>query len=182
MSYELEEYENEKAPLTKPRKSKQKVEPIIEPIVEQDNKPIEPPIEPKPKKPRAPKTEKQIEVFKEKCALARKNNIKKQKDTIVESAKTILKKELKKEKKQDTESEDEPEVIHITKPKRKPKKKIIVVHSDSSSESSSSSEEEHITKKQFGKSHRNKKSITVQQPKQNENTRVVQKLNNFFAD
>jgi len=178
MSYELEEYENEKAPLTKPRKSKQKVEtePPIEP-------PIDPPIQPKPKKPRAPKTQKQIEVFKEKCALARKNNIKKQKDTIVESAKTILKKELKKEKKPDTESESEPEVIHITKPKRKPKKKIIVVHSDSSSsESSSSSEEEHITKKQFGKSHRNKKSITVQQPKQNENTRVVQKLNNFFAD
>jgi hypothetical protein len=98
MSYELEEYENEKAPLTKPRKSKQKVEPIIEPIVEQDNKPIEPPIEPKPKKPRAPKTEKQIEVFKEKCALARKNNIKKQKDTIVESAKTILKRIEKRKK------------------------------------------------------------------------------------
>jgi len=179
MSYELEEYENEKAPLTKPRKSKQKVEPIIEHIVEQDNKPIEPPIEPKPKKPRAPKTQKQIEVFKEKCALARKNNIKKQKDTIVESAKTILKKELKKEKKPDTESESEPEVIHITKPKRKPKKKIIVVHSDSSSSESSSSEE-HISKKQFGRSHRNKKSIP--QPKPIDKPKVIQKLNNFFAD
>jgi hypothetical protein len=181
MSYELEEYENEKAPLTKPRKSKQKVEPIIEPIVEQDNKPIEPPIEPKPKKPRAPKTEKQLAVFKEKCALARKNNIKKQKDTIVESAKTILKKELKKEKKPDTESESEPEVIHITKPKRKPKKKIIVVHSDSSSsESSSSEEEKHISKTQFGRSHRNKKSIP--QPKPIDKPKVIQKLNNFFAD
>ena len=74
MSYELEEYENEKAPLTKPRKSKQKVE--TEPPKEP---PIEPPIEPKPKKPRAPKTEKQLAVFKEKCALARKNNIKNKK-------------------------------------------------------------------------------------------------------
>jgi hypothetical protein len=177
MSYELED---EQAPLTKPRKSKQKVDPIIEtePL-------IDPPIEPlKPKKPRAPKTEKQLAVFKEKCALARKNNIKKQKDTIVESAKEILKKEMskpKKTKEPDTESESEPEVIHIKKPKRKPKKKIIVVHSDSSSsESSSSEEEEHISKKQFGRSHRNKKSIP--QPKPIDKPKVIQKLNNFFAD
>ncbi len=62
MSYE---FEDEQAPLTKPRKLKQKVETIIK------TETTAPPIEP-PKKPRAPKAQKQIEVFKEKCALARR--------------------------------------------------------------------------------------------------------------
>lgn len=183
----IESQQDDQAPLTKPRKSKTKVitvEPTIEPTIEP---PIEPEIKPvKAKKPRAPKTQKQLEVFKEKCALARQNNIKKKKDDIIESAKQIVKKEIKKTKQnivvesETSSSESDPEVIHVRRKSKKPKKKIVVVHSESDS---SDSEPKYERKPEFGKSHRNKKSVPVVQPPMIKP--VVSNIKNpinFFAD
>jgi hypothetical protein len=178
----LESQQDEQAPLTKPKKTKSKAV-IIEAKIEAPDPEI---IPAKVKKPRAPKTQKQLEVFREKCALARQNNIKK-KDDVLESAKQIVKKEIKKTTKQNNvvesdssdSSDSEPEVIHVRrKSKRKPKKKIVVVHSDSSSDS----EPQYEMKKEFGKSHRNKKSVPSHQVETKPVASNVRNPINFFAD
>jgi hypothetical protein len=181
----LESQQDEQAPLTKPKKTKSKaiiVEAKIEAPLEPETKPA------KVKKPRAPKTQKQLEVFREKCALARQNNIKKKKDDVLESAKQIVKKEIKKTTKQNNVvesdssdgSDSEPEVIHVRrKSRRKPKKKIVVVHSESSS---SDSEPQYERKKEFGKSHRNKKSVPSHQTETKPVVSNIRNPINFFAD
>jgi hypothetical protein len=172
---------DEQAPLTKPKNSKKKQAPDVN---ETEAKPV------KTRKPMPPKTPRQLEVFHEKCVKARKSSVEKKKDDIIESAKTIIKQEMKKVPPPMThltpqsESESEPEVIHVKKAKRKPKKKIVVVHSDSStsSESSSSSEEEKPYK-QFGKSHKNKKYAPVEQPRQKAPEKLsIKTPKNYFAD
>jgi hypothetical protein len=182
----IESQQDDQAPLTKPRKSKTKVttvEPTIEPPIEPEIKPV------KAKKPRAPKTQKQLEVFKEKCALARQNNIKKKKDDIIESAKQIVKKEIKKTKQnivvesETSSSDSDPEVIHVRRKSnksKKSKKKIVVVHSESDS---SDSEPKYERKPEFGKSHRNKKSVPVVQPPMIKpvDSNIKNPIN-FFAD
>ena len=163
--------QDEKAPLTKPRRGRPSKKQTVE--FDEDNKieeanedEINEELEPtqKVKKVRPPKTEKQMAAFKEKCVKGNKQKTLSNQKLLIESAKTILKKEISQKKNEvsddsseSSESEEEPEIIHIKKSKKKAaKKKIVIVHSDSSD---SEDDEDNLPTKQFGKSHRNKSTI-----------------------
>ncbi len=90
----LENLENEKAPLTKP-KSKKVIKKEIKNIDEENTEEL---IEiKKEKKPRPPKTKEQLEAFKKNCQKAREEKISKKKDDeLLKSAKLLLEKGLKK--------------------------------------------------------------------------------------
>ena len=187
-------------PLTKTKKSKEPTEPQNEPPKEQP---------PKEKKPRKPKTEKQMESFAKvkeirdvklkekdrqkkieagKAYLAELERLKgsQEKEKHVEQAPPKPKKQVVESESSSSSSEEE--VVHIKKDKKKKKKKkIVIVDSSSDSSSSSSSEEEKVVvekkapKKDFGKSHQNKKSsvsVNYTKPQEVKND----KWKNYFCD
>jgi hypothetical protein len=169
--------ENEKVPLTKPKKNvEQEINNTIGSIDSSTTKPIEPI---KLKKPRPPKTAKQMESFK-KVQEKRKEILDAQMlNKKIEASKLLLQHNIKPNKPLKEETDDEPEIIYVTKPK---KKKHIII--ESSSESSSESEEEYIEKvkqKQWGKSQKNKKSVVKINNSQPQNN-TIKPSYNFFCD
>jgi hypothetical protein len=136
------------------------------------------------KKPRAPKTEAQMEAFKHMIAVRKENLAAKKAGLAVEkiAVKLELKEVVADEKKliakqkrmakkampitppeSESEDESEPEVVVVKKAKakkavaKKKDKKIVIETTDSEEEDSSSDYIPPV--KEFGKSHRNKKSI-----------------------
>jgi hypothetical protein len=171
MDFQNEEIDN--GPLTK-SKSKKEPTPPTPPVA-----PVAPIQEPtiKVKKPRPPKTEKQMEGLKKAQAVRRANLDKINYEKKLEHAKFLKEHEEKlksnpelKIKKQkivvqessEEESESEPEIVYIKKHRKTKKDKIIIEESESESE-----EEPKQYVKPFGKSHQNKKSLvkTYEQPK-----------------
>ena len=152
--------------------------------------PLEPPI--KVKKPRKPKTALQLEAFK-KVAAKRKSIIEQKTLTKkLELSKIYLADQLKKQSVStevkpviecETSSEDSDSSAEIVVKKKSNKKKSKIVIVDSDSDSSDDEREQSPVKKDFGRSHQNKKSIvTVHvptptlRPQQNKPTR------NYFCD
>jgi hypothetical protein len=197
--------QDERAPLTRPR-GKKIVEQTVSPDESEMEKLVTGVISGKPekvKKPRKPKTQKQLDVFFEKCANARKSKLETQNKQILESAKAIVQKELQKQKQpkkqpiiipqqqsDSSETDTEPEIIHIKKTKKKSKsrQKIVVVHSDSDTDSRDSSLTEYTPKKSFGRSHRNKKSHPPSKPEPSRNPEPAinkyssDRINSFFTN
>ncbi len=155
----------------------------------------------KEKKPRAPKTQKQLDAFK--LTLEKRKNAVEQRglNKKIESAKLLLATEMKKQpvpdkqtkpskiisdKDYSSDSSSEEEIV--VKKKKKSKKIVIVESSDSSSSSSSESEKEQpMKKKDFGRTHQNKKSVVkVHQPDsstvKHKSTPSIPTKRNFFCD
>ena len=171
MDFQNEEIDN--GPLTRSKIKKEPIPPIppVAPVA-----PVqEPPI--KVKKPRPPKTEKQLEGLKKAQSVRRANLEKINYEKKLEASKFLMEHEEKlkanpelKIKKQkivvqessEEESESEPEIVYIKKHRKTKKDKIIIEESESETE-----EEPEKYVKPFGKSHRNKKSVvkTYEQPK-----------------
>ena len=178
--------ENEdQAPLTIKRKDNST---IVEPTTIQ-----EPAI--KVKKPRKPKTAKQLESFMSKTRNVLTTNRKerhmdklvKASQILVDNEKRLAEQQQQKPKQQSsssTVSSSSPEIVIIKKqrPVKKHKKKVKYVYADSSeSESESESEEEPI--KAFGKSKQHKKSKPpVVEAKQKPQIKTIQSYKNYFAD
>ena len=112
----------------------------------------------------------------------------------LESAKLLLENELVQPKKivkpvkqkivqEESESEDEPQVIYIKKPKKKVPKKPIIIQEDETSSSGGSGSEEPESKpksKSFGKSHKNKKSVVKIHKQESNPPQMVTR--NYFWD
>jgi hypothetical protein len=173
---ELEQQKIDIEPLCKTKTSKQP-----EAVLPIPNAPIE-----KVKKPRAPKTQAQLDSFK--ITLQKRKSAVEQRvlNRKIENAKLLLGNEMKnrpipiKQKPIDSESESEEEIV--IKPKKRKTKKIII--EDSSSESESE-EEPLVHKKDFGRSHCNKKSSAIkihEQPLTYQNQQQPQLKRNFFCD
>jgi hypothetical protein len=162
----INDLEEQITPLTKTKsKSKHDITPIEEtqdePITSQEPEPIK-------KKITRTVTEKKKEQLIKAREIRKTNTEKRNKIKKLESAKLLLQDEITKPKKEELvssepeSSSEEPEIVIVKKPKvikkKKPKKKIIIQDDESTEESSE--EPEPVTKqKQFGKSHRNKKSV-----------------------
>jgi hypothetical protein len=177
----ISEKESDNLPLTKPKKIKE-----FKVVEEQPSEPITEPFEEiktKPKKPRPPKSEKQMEAFQK--AQSKRHDVLKTLalNKKLEASKLLLQNDVKlmpekKEKtviQKDESSDDEPEIIYVKKPKKK-KKIIIEESSDDDSE-----DEVIIKKKDWGNTQRNRKSVVKigeqkPQPTLNKPTR------NFFCD
>ena len=189
----LDELEKQKSdldsttPLQKPKKIKEGEQDIEKvPVV-------------KKKRPKPPKTELQLKSFKEKVVDKRLEMCKrKDLEKKIEAGKAYLeslrnaKRELPKIKEENVpvetkvkkpiveKEESEEEIIYVKKPK---KKKTIVIESSSESESEIEIVEK---KKEFGKSHRNKKSVVKieSQPKPQPISSVQQPKNyhSYFCD
>ena len=185
MELQNDDYDN--VPLTKSKNKKEELTKIVQEYVEK----------PEPeKKPRPPKSEKQLESMK-KALEVRRGNIEKRKyDKKVAASKFLVEHEARqdeainkpqpKPKKQiivheerDESSDSEPEIVFIKKPKKSKRNKIIVQESDSESES-----DEEPIQKQFGKSHQNKKSVvkTYEQPKPTPKQQPNISYRNMFTD
>lgn len=161
----IEEYNVPLLKQPRQKKSSQNTEAVKEPV----------------KKPRPPKTEKQMEQFK-KVIAARKQKVEENKlkkkieaskflleQGIIKEDKQEVKAELKKPAKQqaptkewdlenqtDSESSSEEQIV-VVKKKKKAKKKIIVMQSETDSESESS-DEKPVVHRKF-KTQQNKKSV-----------------------
>ncbi len=185
---ELEQQKADTEPLCKSKKGKAPPD---------GTPPVAPPISPvkevKVKKPRPPKTEKQIEAFKNVIAIRKANLDKGRLDKKIEASKILLANELNKKqveqpkaekpkKKQvvvesDSDSDSEDEII--VRPKKKRSKKIII------EDSSSSEDEAPLVKKDFGRSDQNKKSavkIHDQPTPQASKQQPQQPKRNFFCE
>lgn len=203
----IEQEANEKQPLEKSKKSKvvkevgllspkeidQGLNQELEEVLEHKLPKVKEP-KVKEKKPRPPKTEKQLESFRNCLESKKLKNEERLLEKKIEASKLLL--ELKKKKKpkyesdsSDSESDSDMEVIVKKKKCKKSKKskKIIIQDSSDSSSSSGGSESdepEPIPLKQFGKTHQNKKSIVnikipdnKPKPKQ-----TNQNLHNYFCN
>ena len=171
MDFQNEEIDN--GPLTKSKSKKEPTPPTppVAPVAAVQEPPI------KVKKPRPPKTVKQLESLKIAQSVRRANLDKINYEKKLEASKFLMEHEEKlksnpelKNKKQkivvqessEEESESEPEIVYIKKHRKTKKDKIIIEESESESEE----EPKHYVKP-FGKSHQNKKSLvkTYEQPK-----------------
>ena len=185
--------EESDVPLTRSKGSKPeqvitKPEPVPPPVESQQQvKPA------KEKKPRAPKTQAQLEAF-QKAMEKRKINIElKKQEKKVEASKILLENEKLKETSkpavkrirkpktvvvEESSSEDEPNVVYIKKRSSRKKKKIIV-QSETESETEAEPEIEIKHRESFGKSHQNKKTVktTITQVDPNKKS-----YHNFFTD
>ena len=151
------------------------VEPVMEPIVEQ-----------KVKKPRPPKTEKQLEASKKmlearrlQCQKIKEEKLAKQYEAYKKVENKVVMqppKQLKSpvQEHSDPEEEEEEQIVIVKKPKTKPikKKKIVIVQQSESEDDESEEEEKEIVKpkpkQNFGKSQQNIKSkITIGNQKPN---------------
>ena len=201
----INDLEEQITPLTKKSTTKQKLpNPEIPQEAELEAEPEE-----KPKKPKKPYTVSDKKMMALEMAREKKNanHALRVKQRKLESAKLLLENELIQPKKtvkpagasteasngayrpikqkivQESESEDEPQVIYIKKPKKKVKKPIIIQQDDSSSSGSEESDPLPVKSKSFGKSHKNKKSV-VKIHKQEEPQSISQprQFVNYFCD
>ena len=182
MSEIIETLEKSKTPKVKrqARTPDYYVEPAIAPeVVTAEIMATVPP--PVVKKPRAPKTEAQMEAFKHMVAVRKENlaakkaglavekiavklelkDVVKEEKKLVAKAKRLAKKKVVEPVETDNDSSSDEEVVVVKKSRTKSKttnkkkdKKIIIETTDSESESSVAP-----PAKEFGKSHRNKKSL-----------------------
>lgn len=161
---ETQNDEIDNVPLTKSKGKREQIQPpapeAIKPMQE--------------KKPRPPKSEKQLESMKRALEVRRANIEKRRYEKKLEASKFLVEHDIKqmesiikpKQKKivelssEDDDSESDTEIVYIKKPRKVKKNKIVVEVSESESES-----EEEPRHKQFGKSHQNKKSIVKMQDK-----------------
>jgi hypothetical protein len=171
----VDDIENEKVPLTKPKKVVESVT-ITQPVITPELSTIieEPTII---KKPRAPKTVKQMESFKKLQAKRKEILDSKRLDKKIEASKLLLQHDIKPVRQIKEESDDEPDIIYVKKPKKK--KQIVIEESDSDEESV---EKVQVSKPaNWGKSQKNKKSVVkvdYQQPVNN----TIKPSYNFFCD
>ena len=179
---DLERQSADSAPLCKPKNIKNdQVVTNVEPITEKE------------KKPRKPKTQAQLDAFK--ITLQKRKSAVEQRglNKKIESAKLLLANEMKKQpvseptkhKESDYSSDDSSkDEIVVRKSKKKKSKKIIIVDSDSDSDSGQ--DVPPTPKKEFGRSHQNKKSaVKIHQPvqtQQKHNSNEQKKPCNFFCD
>ena len=177
----INDLEEQITPLTKKSTTKQKLpNPETPQEVVQE---VE--VEEKPKKPKKPYTVSDKKMMALEMAREKKNanHALRVKQRKLESAKLLLENELIQPKKtvkpvkqkivqEQSESEDEPQVIYIKKPKKKVKKPIIIQQDDSTSGESEDSDPLPVKLKNFGKSHKNKKSV-VKIHKQEEKPQVI---------
>ena len=166
---ELEKQKADNEPLCKTKKSKQP------PEVSQSEAIV------KVKKTRAPKTQKQLDAFNNIVLEKRKKMVEqRQLEKKIEASKLLLANEMNKPKPQVVEHDsDSSEDEIIIKPKKKKSKKIVI--EDSSSESEDEVPLVH-NKKDFGRSHCNKKSaVKIHEPVQ-QNQQSQQPKRNFFCD
>lgn len=189
----INDLEEQITPLTKKSTTKQKLpNPETPQEVVQE---VE--VEEKPKKPKKPYTVSDKKMMALEMAREKKNanHALRVKQRKLESAKLLLENELIQPKKtvkpikqkivqEQSESEDEPQVIYIKKPKKKVKKPIIIQQDDSTSGESEDSDPLPVKLKSFGKSHKNKKSV-VKIHKQEEKPQVIpqpRQFVNYFCD
>ena len=188
----INDLEEQITPLTKKSTTRQKLpNPETPQEVIQEAEPEE-----KPKKPKKPYTVSDKKMMALEMAREKKNanHALRVKQRKLESAKLLLENELVQPKKtvrpikqkivqEESESEDEPQVIYIKKPKKKVKKPIIIQQDDSSSSGSEESDPLPVKSKSFGKSHKNKKSV-VKIHKQEEPQSISQPrpFVNYFCD
>ena len=189
----INDLEEQITPLTKKSTTKQKLpNPETPQEVVQE---VE--VEEKPKKPKKPYTVSDKKMMALEMAREKKNanHALRVKQRKLESAKLLLENELIQPKKtikpikqkivqEESESEDEPQVIYIKKPKKKVKKPIIIQQDDSTSGESEDSDPLPVKLKSFGKSHKNKKSV-VKIHKQEEKPQVIpqpRQFVNYFCD
>ena len=132
-------------------------------------------------KPKKPRSEKQIEAFKNAMQKRAESIAKKKEDQIYQSAKLLIEKQQKVEVIDDSEPDSEPEPVKKSKskkqieikPKYKPKKKIIIEsESDTdTSESESESSESSDSEPEFIIKSRSKKKAKLKKTSES-NTRV----------
>lgn len=190
----INDLEEQITPLTKKSTTKQKL-PINPETPQEVAQEVE--VEEKPKKPKKPYTVSDKKMMALELAREKKNanHALRVKQRKLESAKLLLENELVQPKKpvkpvkqiikEESESEDEPQVIYIKKPKKKVKKPIIIQQDDSSSSGGSEESDPLPVKlKSFGKSHKNKKSV-VKIHKQEEKPQAIpqpRQFVNYFCD
>ena len=191
----INDLEEQITPLTKKSTTRQKL-PTNPKMTEEINQQED--IQEKPKKPKKPYNVSDKKMMALEMAREKKNanHALRVKQRKLESAKLLLENELIQPKKtikpikqkivqEQSESEDEPQVIYIKKPKKKVKKPIIIQQDDSSS--SGGSEESDplpVKSKSFGKSHKNSKSV-VKIHKQEEKPQPIpqpRQFVNYFCD
>lgn len=158
----INDLEEQITPLTK-SKGKPDVKEVIQ---EEQEQPItSPPSQPTKKKITRTVTEKKKEQLIKAREVRKTNTETRNKMKKLESAKLLLQNEIVKPSKQqlvsETESSSESEIVIVKKPKqkKKPRKKIIIQDDESTEESEDEEPEPVVKNKQFGKSHRNKKSV-----------------------
>jgi hypothetical protein len=189
----INDLEEQITPLTKKSTTRQKLP--ANPEMTEEIKEVE--VEEKPKKPKKPYTVSDKKMMALEMAREKKNanHALRVKQRKLESAKLLLENELVQPKKtvkpikqkivqEESESEDEPQVIYIKKPKKKPAKKPIIIQEDgSTSGESEDSDPLPVKSKSFGKSHKNKKSV-VKVHKQEEKPAQQQprQFVNYFCD
>ena len=190
----INDLEEQITPLTKKSTTKQKLPPNPETPQEVAQE-VE--VEEKPKKPKKPYNVSDKKMMALEMAREKKNanHALRVKQRKLESAKLLLENELVQPKKtvkpikqkivqEESESEDEPQVIYIKKPKKKVKKPIIIQQDDSTSGESEESDQLPVKSKSFGKSHKNKKSV-VKIHKQEEKPQAIpqpRQFVNYFCD
>ena len=190
----INDLEEQITPLTKKSTTKQKL-PTNPETPQEVVQEVE--VEEKPKKPKKPYTVSDKKMMALEMAREKKNanHALRVKQRKLESAKLLLENELIQPKKtvkpikqkivqEQSESEDEPQVIYIKKPKKKVKKPIIIQQDDSTSGESEDSDPLPVKLKSFGKSHKNKKSV-VKIHKQEEKPQAIpqqRQFVNYFCD
>lgn len=189
----INDLEEQITPLTKKSTTKQKL-PTNPETPQEVVQEVE--VEEKPKKPKKPYTVSDKKMMALEMAREKKNanHALRVKQRKLESAKLLLENELIQPKKtikpvkqiikEESESEDEPQVIYIKKPKKKVKKPIIIQQDDSTSGESEDSDPLPVKIKSFGKSHKNKKSV-VKIHKQEETPQSIpqpRQFVNYFCD
>lgn len=191
----INDLEEQITPLTKKSTTKQKLP--TNPETPQEINQVEDIVEEKPKKPKKPYTVSDKKMMALEMAREKKNanHALRVKQRKLESAKLLLENELIQPKKtvkpvkqiikEESESEDEPQVIYIKKPKKKVKQPIIIQQDDSSSSGSEESDPLPVKLKSFGKSHKNKKSVVKihkQEEKPQQTIPQPRQFVNYFCD
>ena len=192
----INDLEEQAIPLTKKNTTKQSPAKVVEAPIIEETKEIKQVPEVETKAPEKPKikrtmTDKKRTQLENARAKKQENLVAKQKIKKLESAKLLLADELAQPKQPpkpvfkqskkieviDDDDEPEPEIIFVKKTK-KPKKKIVIESDDSSSGGSEDSDHEPRKLKDFGKSHKNKKSVV----KVNHQPAVRPSIHNYFCD
>jgi hypothetical protein len=188
----INDLEEQITPLTKKSTTKQKL-PTNPETKEEPNEIIE-----DKKKPRKPYNVSDKKMMALEMAREKKNanHALRVKQKKLESAKLLLENELVQPKKapvvkavkqkiiqEESESEEEPQVIYIKKPKKKPAKKpIIIQEDDSTSGESEDSDPLPVKSKSFGKSHKNKKSVVKIHKQEDKPQPQPRQFVNYFYD